>query len=240
MIGGLTAANMGLPDYALACEQHQGYIAALKQCGLQVTFLPPLESYPDSCFVEDVALLTSKCAILTSPGATSRRGEVQHIVKAVAQFYPNLEHINLPATIEAGDIMMVDDHFYIGLSARTNVQGAEQLINILDKYDLTGSMVEMSELLHLKTGVSYLESNNLLTFGEMHNNPIFKQFKRVEIDADESYAANSVWINGTVLVPKGFPKALKAIKQLGYQTREIAMSEFQKLDGGLSCLSLRF
>ena len=72
------------------------------------------------------------------------------------------------------------------------------------------------------------------------NNPIFKQFKRVEIDADESYAANSVWINGTVLVPKGFPKALKAIKQLGYQTREIAMSEFQKLDGGLSCLSLRF
>jgi len=240
MIGGLTAANMGLPDYALACEQHQGYIAALKQCGLQVTVLPPLESYPDSCFVEDVALLTSKCAILTSPGATSRRGEVQHIVKAVAQFYPNLEHINLPATIEAGDIMMVDDHFYIGLSARTNVQGAEQLINILGKYDLTGSMVEMSELLHLKTGVSYLESNNLLTFGEMHNNPIFKQFKRVEIDAGESYAANSVWINGTVLVPKGFPKALKAIKQLGYQTREIAMSEFQKLDGGLSCLSLRF
>ena len=240
MLSGLTAANMGAPDYALACEQHQGYIAALKECGLQVTVLPPLESYPDSCFVEDVALLTSKCAILTSPGATSRRGEVQHIVKAVAQFYPTLEHINLPATIEAGDIMMVDDHFYIGLSARTNVQGAEQLINILDKYDLTGSMVEMSELLHLKTGVSYLESNNLLTFGEMHNNPIFKQFKRVEIDADESYAANSVWINGTVLVPKGFPKALKAIKQLGYQTREIAMSEFQKLDGGLSCLSLRF
>jgi dimethylargininase len=240
MLEGLTEAEMGLPDYDLACEQHQGYIAALKECGLQVTILPPLESYPDSCFVEDVALLTSKCAILTHPGAPSRRGEVPHIVKAVEQFYPSLERINLPGTVEAGDIMMVGNHFYIGLSARTNVQGAEQLIDILGKYDLAGSMVEMSELLHLKTGVSYLENNNLLTFGEMHYNPIFNQFKRIEIAKQESYAANSVWINGTTLVPKGFPKALKAIQQLGYPTIELPMSEFQKLDGGLSCLSLRF
>ena len=240
MLDGLTEANMGLPDYDLACEQHQGYIAALKKCGLQVTVLPPLESYPDSCFVEDVALLTAKCAILTSPGAESRRGEVQHIAKAVEQFYPNLEHIHLPATIEAGDIMMVGSHFYIGLSARTNAQGAAQLINILGKYDLTGSMVEMSELLHLKTGLSYLENNHLLTFGEMHHNPTFKNFNRIGIANAESYAANSVWINGTILVPKGFPEALKAIQKLGYPTIELSMSEFQKLDGGLSCLSLRF
>ncbi|MFT6195607.1 MAG: dimethylargininase [Cognaticolwellia sp.] len=240
MLEGLTEAEMGLPDYDLACEQHQGYIAALKKCGLQVTILTPLESYPDSCFVEDVALITSKCAILTSPGATSRRGEVEHIVEAVEKFYPSLEHINLPGTVEAGDIMMVAEHFYIGVSSRTNVQGAEQLIDTLGKYNLTGSMVEMSELLHLKTGLSYLENNNLLTFGEMHNNPIFNQFKRIEIAKQESYAANSVWINGTILVPKGFPKALKAIQDLGYPTIELSMSEFQKLDGGLSCLSLRF
>ena len=240
ILEGITEAEMGLPNYALACEQHQGYITALKACGLQVTVLPPLERYPDSCFVEDVALMTSKCAILTSPGAPSRRGEVQHIAEAVKQFHPKLEHINLPGTVEAGDIMMVGDHFYIGLSARTNAQGAEQLINILGKYNLAGSMVEMSELLHLKTGLSYLENNNLLTFGEMHSNPIFNQFKRIEIAKQESYAANSVWINGTILVPKGFPDALKAIQQLGYPTIELSMSEFQKLDGGLSCLSLRF
>jgi dimethylargininase len=240
MLEGITEAGMGLPDYDLACEQHQGYIAALKQCGLQVTILPPLESYPDSCFVEDVALITSKCAILTSPGATSRRGEVKHIVEAVEKFYPSLEQINLPGTVEAGDIMMVGEHFYIGLSARTNAQGAEQLIDILGEYDLTGSMVDMSELLHLKTGLSYLENNNLLTFGEMHCNPIFNHFERIEIAKQESYAANSVWINGTVLIPKGFPAALKAIQQLGYPTIELSMSEFQKLDGGLSCLSLRF
>lgn len=240
MLEGITEAGMGLPDYNLACEQHQGYIAALKECGLQVTVLAPLESYPDSCFVEDVALLTSKCAILTRPGAASRSGEVQHIIKAVEQFYPNLEYINLPGTIEAGDIMMVGSHFYIGLSARTNAQGAEQLITILGNYNLTGSTVEMSELLHLKTGVNYLENNNLLTFGEMHNHPIFNQFKRFEIAKEESYAANSVWINGTILVPQGFPNTLKTIQQLGYPTLEVSVSEFQKLDGGLSCLSLRF
>jgi dimethylargininase len=240
MLNGLTEANMGEPNYALAFEQHQDYIVALKECGLQVTELPALEEFPDSCFVEDVALLSSKCAILTHPGAESRRGETSHIEGAIAEFYPTIERINFSGHVEAGDIMMVGDHFYIGLSDRTDVNGATQLIDILAKHDLTGSMVEMSELLHLKTGVSYLENNNLLTFGEMHSHADFKQFTRTEIDEDESYAANSVWINGTVLVPKGFPKALHKIQQLGYKTREVAMSEFQKLDGGLSCLSLRF
>jgi len=240
MLNGLTEAKMGLPDYALACEQHQDYINALKECGLQVTELPALEDYPDSCFVEDVALLTAKCAILTHPGAVSRRGETPHIEEAIKAFYPEIERIDLSGHVEAGDIMMVDDHFYIGLSARTDTQGATQLIDILNKHNLSGSMVEMSELLHLKTGLSYLENNNLLTFGEMHTHPDFIQFTRIEIGSDEDYAANSVWINGTVLVPKGFPKALHAIQQLGYKTREVAMSEFQKLDGGLSCLSLRF
>ncbi|PHS13175.1 MAG: N(G),N(G)-dimethylarginine dimethylaminohydrolase [Kangiella sp.] len=240
MLSGLTEANMGLPDYTLACEQHQDYISALKECGLQVTELPALEDYPDSCFVEDVALLTSKCAILTHPGAVSRRGETSHIEDAIKAFYPKIERIDLSGHVEAGDIMMVGNHFYIGLSERTDNQGAAQLIEILVKHNLTGSMVEMSELLHLKTGLSYLEDNNLLTFGEMQTHSDFTQFNRIEIDKDEDYAANSVWINGTVLVPKGFPKALNAIQQLGYKTREVAMSEFQKLDGGLSCLSLRF
>ncbi|TLU61871.1 N(G),N(G)-dimethylarginine dimethylaminohydrolase [Thalassotalea litorea] len=240
MVNGLTEAELGLPDYSLACEQHQDYICALKECGLQVTELPALEDYPDSCFVEDVALLTPNCAILTNPGADSRRGETQFIESAVQEFYPNLERISSAGHVEAGDIMMVAKHFYIGLSDRTDTQGASQLIGHLETYGMTGSMVKMSELLHLKTGLSYLENNNLLTFGEMHTHPDFVGFNRIEIDADEDYAANSVWINGTVLVPKGFPKALKKIQQLGYKTREVAMSEFQKLDGGLSCLSLRF
>ncbi len=245
MLNGLTEADLGLPDYELACEQHLDYINALKECGLQVTELPALEDYPDSCFVEDVALLTKHCAVLTHPGAVSRRGEVSHIEEAIKVHYTNIERIDLveaseAAHVEAGDIMMVGDHFHIGLSARTHAKGAAHLIEILSKYNLTGSVVEMSELLHLKTGLSYLENNNLLVFGEMNTHADFTEFNRIEIDQDEAYAANCVWINGTVLVPKGFPKALKAIQNLGYKTREVAVSEFQKLDGGLSCLSLRF
>lgn len=240
MVKGLSEAKLGKPDYSLACEQHQDYIAALQECGLQVTVLEALETYPDSCFVEDVALFTLKGAILTRPGAVSRRGEVQHISNAINKFYPNPEAILAPGHIEAGDIMMVGGHFYIGLSARTDRHGAEQMINLLAKQGLSGSVVKMSELLHLKTGVSYLENNNLLTFGEMYSHPDFSDFNRIEISPEEDYAANSVWINDTVLVPLGFPKALEAIKGLGYATREIAMSEYQKLDGGLSCLSLRF
>lgn len=240
MVKGLSEANMGLPDYGLALEQHLDYIAALKECGLQVFELPALEDYPDACFVEDVALLTPSCAILTCPGAPSRRGEVQYIADTIQQFYPSMSRITAPGHVEAGDIMMVGEHFYIGLSARTNTAGAAQLINILERHGMTGSMVDMSELLHLKTGLSYLENNNLLTFGEFSQRDDFSHFNRITIEPEESYAANSVWINGTVLVPKGFPKTLAAIQQLGYVTREVAMSEFQKLDGGLSCLSLRF
>jgi dimethylargininase len=240
MINGLSEASLGLPDFNLACEQHADYIAALKECGLQVTVLEALEAFPDSCFVEDVALLTSKGAILTHPGAPTRRGEVDHIAAAVRQFYPSPQVIVAPGHVEAGDIMMVADHFYIGLSARTNAAGAQQLITILNEYGFTGSVVEMRELLHLKTGLSYLENNNLLTFGEFSQREDFQPFNRINVTNDEAYAANSVWINGTVLVPKGFPKVLDAIQQRGYATREVAMSEFQKLDGGLSCLSLRF
>lgn len=240
MIKGLTEAKLGKPDFALACQQHQDYIAALKECGLQVTVLEALEEYPDSCFVEDVALITPKGAILTHPGAPSRRGEVDFIEAAIKQFFPYPDYIDAPGHVEAGDIMMVGGHFYIGLSARTDRQGAAQMISLLSQQGLSGSMVNMSELLHLKTGLSYLENNNLLTFGEMHSHPDFSDYNRIEIAPEESYAANSVWINDTVLVPQGFPKALATIKTLGYKTREVAMSEFQKLDGGLSCLSLRF
>ena len=240
MVQGLTEANMGSPDYDLACKQHDDYVAALKECGLTVTELNPLDDYPDSCFVEDAALLTPKCAILMHPGAASRQGEVAHIEAAVGACYQHVERIAAPGTVEAGDIMMVGSHYYIGLSDRTNSIGAAQLINILERYGLSGEVVEMSEMLHLKTGLSYLENGHLLVCGEFVNKPQFDGFKRAEVPMQDSYSANSVWINDTVLVPAGFTDTSKAIKAMGYAVREVAMSEFQKLDGGLSCLSLRF
>ncbi len=138
----------------------------MQKCGLEVHILEADENYPDSVFVEDVALLTKKCAIITNPGAKSRKGEIDEMEEVLSKFYTNIEKISSPGTVEAGDIMMVGDHFYIGLSDRTNAKGAEQMISILGKYGLTGSSVELNEMLHLKTGVSYLENNNMLVAGE--------------------------------------------------------------------------
>ncbi|MCP5381426.1 MAG: N(G),N(G)-dimethylarginine dimethylaminohydrolase [Kordiimonadaceae bacterium] len=240
LIDGLSEANLGKPDYDKALLQHADYINALNECGLDVKILEALDDYPDSCFVEDVALMTPNCAIITRPGAPSRRGEVEFIKEAVFQFYKKVEEIKGPGLLEAGDIMMVGNHYYIGLSNRTNQEGANQLIAILEKYGMSGSVVEMSEMLHLKTGLGYLENNILLACGEFIRKPEFQSFNMIKINEKQSYSANSVWINGTVLVPKGFPETVKLIKEAGYKIREVDVSEFRKLDGGLSCLSLRF
>ncbi|RLD61023.1 MAG: N(G),N(G)-dimethylarginine dimethylaminohydrolase [Bacteroidetes bacterium] len=240
MTQGITSANLGTPDYDKAVKQHNEYIEALKKCGLDVTILEANEKYPDSVFVEDVALLTPHCAIITNPGAASRQGEIEEMRKVLSEFYENIEEIKSPGTIEAGDIMMVGSHFYIGLSARTNKEGANQIINILNKNGMTGSTVTLEKVLHLKTGMSYLENHNLVLSGEFLTKPEFQKFNILKVDDDESYSSNCIWVNGTVLVPKGYPKSKSTIEKAGYKTIEVDVSEFRKLDGGLSCLSLRF
>lgn len=240
MINGLTNANLGVPDYQKAIKQHEKYVSALIDCGLKVKVLDADENFPDSTFVEDVALLTPHCAIITNPGAPSRRGEIVEMKKVVQEFYSNIEEIVEPGRVEAGDIMMVGSHYYIGLSQRTNLNGAEQVISILNKYVMNGSVVKLEKVLHLKTGLAYLESNNLVVCGEFLSNPEFEKFNIIEVSEDESYAANCIWVNDKVFIPKGFPKAKQSIINAGYSVIELDMSEFQKLDGGLSCLSLRF
>lgn len=240
MINGLSAAGLGKPDYQKALIQHKNYVKALEECGVTVTVLEADENFPDSTFVEDVALLTSKCAIITNPGALSRKGEIHGIKNVLSEFYSDLEEIHKPGTVEAGDIMMVGSHYYIGLSERTNLKGANQIISILEKYGMSGSVVSLEKVLHLKTGLAYLENNNLVACGEFVTKGDFKNFNIIEIDERESYAANCIWVNNKVLVPMGFPKAKSAIEKAGYKTIEVDVSEFQKLDGGLSCLSLRF
>ena len=240
IINGLTSSDLGLPDYNLALIQHQEYVEALRKCGLEVKVLDADEDFPDSTFVEDIALLTPQCAIITNPGASSRKGETADIKNVLTKYFSNIETVNNPGTVEAGDIMMVGDHFFIGLSRRTNINGAEQLINIFKIYGMTGSVVTLDKVLHLKSGVAYLENNNLAATGEFLSKKEFQKFNILKIDDDESYAANCVWINDHILLPKGFPKAKETIEKVYHNTIEVYVSEFQKLDGGLSCLSLRF
>lgn len=240
MINGLTSVYLGKPDYNRALDQHARYVEALQTGGVEVKVLEADRRFPDSVFVEDVALCTPACAIVTNPGAPSRNGEQLLMKPHLENWYSKIESIEWPGTLDAGDVMMVGNHFYIGNSERTNREGADQLIRILEKQGMTGSVVPLKEMLHLKSGLSYLEENRLLISGEFINQPTFDGFQKIEVGPDESYAANSLWINSKVLVPAGFPKTLKKIEQAGYKTIVLDVSEFQKLDGGLSCLSLRF
>jgi dimethylargininase len=240
MVMGLHEAALGSPDINLALKQHDAYIEALIQCGLKVTVLPAEEEYPDSVFIEDTALLTPRCAIITHPGAPSRRGETVTTRTAVSHFYKQIETITPPDTVDAGDIMMVGNHFYIGLSQRTTQSGADQLIGILMRYAMTGSTVSLNHVLHLKTGVVYLENNTLVTAGEFVSKPEFSGFKRIVVPPEEQYAGNCVWINDQVLLAAGYPRTRALIEAAGYRTIPLDMSEYRKLDGGLSCLSLRF
>jgi len=240
MVKGITSAELGTPDYKTALIQHEKYVESLKACGLEVQVLDSLNDFPDSVFIEDVSLCTPHCAIVTNPGAESRNGETFQIKQVLSDYFSNIEEIKFSGTLDGGDVMMVKDHYYIGISDRTNDEGAEQLIKILEKYNMSGSKVNMSEMLHLKTGLSYLENNNLLIAGEFVENQKFDKFNKTIIETGEAYAANSLWVNDTVLVPMGYPTTLKKISELGYKIIEVDVSEYQKLDGGLSCLSLRF
>lgn len=242
LISGITTADLGKPDYSLALEQHAAYVKALSDCGVQVLTLEADESFPDSCFVEDTAVLTKAFALITNPGAPSRKGEIEAMIPVIERFFPKerIEYIRAPGTLEGGDVMMVGDHFYIGISDRTNREGAAQFIDYLEKYGLSGEMVPLSTILHLKTGLSYLEQNNLLICGEFLDDPRFHAFHQIVVAAGEEYAANCIWVNGTVLVPAGFSKTQEAIENLGYRICVVDTSEYRKIDGGLSCLSLRF
>jgi dimethylargininase len=240
LVNGITTAGLGEPDYQLALDQHREYIAALESCDLVVDVMAADEDYPDAMFIEDTALLMPRCAIATNPGAASRQGEVGKVSTRLNQYYDTVERIKAPGTVEAGDIMMVGEHCYIGLSDRTNKEGADQMIEILGAHGYSGSMVPISESLHLKSSVSYLENNNLVVIGELCDKTEFSNFNQIRIGEAERYAANCVWINDQVLVPKGFPKSVEMISAQGYPVIELDVSEFQKLDGGLSCLSLRF
>jgi len=240
LVDGITTAGLGKPDYELTLEQHGRYVEALQSCGLIVTVMDADDRYADSMFIEDTALLMPRCAIVTHPGAVSRRGEVVAVSSQLGEFYDRVDAIKSPGTVDAGDIMMVGDHCYIGLSERTNTDGASQMTGLLQASGYSGSTVSISESLHLKSSVSYLENNNLVVTGELVSKPEFADFKHIEIDKSESHAANCVWINDHVLMATGYPRSSEKIRALGYSVIELDVSEFEKLDGGLSCLSLRF
>jgi dimethylargininase len=245
---GLTSVDLGLPEYGKALEQWEAYCAALESCGLIVTRLEADPGYPDSTFVEDAAVLTAHGAMLTRPGAASRLGEVAAIAETVRGFYPEAAEIAEPGTLDGGDICEAGRHFFLGLSHRTNEEGARQLAEHLRKEGYSSSCVDvrgMSSILHLKSGISYIgpglaDEETLVVMEEMADWPEFAGYDLLRVSAEESYGANCVRVNDRVLVAAGFPKMTEELVRRGYDPLVLEMSEFQKMDGGLSCLSLRF
>ncbi|MDR3774476.1 MAG: arginine deiminase family protein, partial [Terracidiphilus sp.] len=240
---GLTTADFGAPQLDLVLEQHRLYCQALSECGLALTRLDADLRYPDSTFVEDTAILTARGAILTRPGAGSREGEVEAIRPAILNFFPSPLTIEAPGTVDGGDICEAEKHFFIGISQRTNEEGARQLAAHLAGLGYTASTIDvrlLTTILHLKSGIAYIGDNTLVVMEEMAGNAQFDGFDLVRVSETESYGANCVRVNDRVLVAEGFPVLTAELRARGFDPLVLDMTEFQKMDGGLSCLSLRF
>src|SRR5258705_1848753 len=229
---GLTTVSLGTPDSRRALEQHEAYCAVLEQCGLTLTRLEADQRYPDSTFVEDTAVLTKRCAVLTNPGAPSRAGEVEEISKTLAAFYSELHSIREPGTLDGGDVCEAGNHFFIGISERTNEAGAQRLADLLTSFDYTASLVDIRDvdgILHLKGGLAYLSNNQLVLVDELRQRPEFDGYDLIHVGAGEEYAANCVNINGRVLVATGYPELERTLRMAGHETVVVAMFQVQQL-----------
>jgi dimethylargininase len=181
--------------------------------------------------------------IITRPGAQSRLGEVDSVDQVLRGFFSELRRIDAPGTLDAGDVCEAGDHFFIGVSKRTNEAGAKQLATFLGDWNYTASLIDirdLSNILHLKSGLAFLGGNQLVLIDDLAEKKQFQDYSIIRVPTGEEYAANCLLINDKVLVPADFPSFEKRIQDLGYRTFALEMSEFQKMDGGLSCLSLRF
>jgi dimethylargininase len=240
---GLTTVQLGVPIHEKVLQQYARYCEALQACGLTLTTLDADLDHPDSTFVEDTAVVTKWNVVLTRPGAPSREGEVAAMRSALDSFFPAMAEIEAPGTLDGGDICEAEDRFFLGLSHRTNEEGARQLAAHLAREVYASAVIDvrgMSTILHLKSGVSYIGENTLVVMEVMAGHELFKGYELIRVTEQESYAANCVRVNDRVLVAAGYPLLTAELKDRGFYPLELEMSEFQKMDGGLSCLSLQF
>lgn len=236
---GITTSNLGTPSYELMAGQFGAYVETLESLGLEVIVLNAEPKYPDAYFVEDVAVVTPDIAIITNPGAKARRGEEDTIAPVLAR-YRETVRIQPPGTVEGGDVLMVGSHSFVGLSDRTNLEGAEQLGRILEAHGNTWTPVPVEAGLHLKSSVSYVGNNTLLVSEAFTSRSEFADYEKIVLDEAEEYAGNILSINDCLIMPLGFPDTRTKLEALGLPIIELDVSEARKMDGGLTCMSLRF
>ena len=238
---GLREADTGAPNVALFQAHHAAYVAALRATGAEVTELAALDDFPDGVFLEDTALCLPEGAVILRPGAPSRLGEAAAMAPVLAQHYGEVAAITGPGFIEGGDILTTEREILIGRSARTNAAGIAELAGIVALWGYRMRELQTPPgVLHFKTDCSLLDEETILATPRLAASGCFDGYRVILTAEGEEAAANSIRFNGVVLAPAGFPRTAETLGGAGYDVREIPNSEAAKLDGGMSCLSLRF
>ena len=221
-------------DCQRALDQHEHYVRGLQQAGARVMILAPLNEFPDSPFVEDTAVIFDRNALICSMQAKSRRGEVESVAREVGA-YRTITRLKSPATLDGGDVLITDQMVFVGQSTRTN---KDAIVAIEECCQKPCVPVPVYRGLHLKTSVSFLGGNLLVLDPASVETAPFEKFEWIEVDASERYAANCLTLGKFVLLPAGFPKVADKIRAHGFHIIELEMSEFEKADGSVTCLSL--
>ena len=226
-------------DVALARQQHQAYEALLRRLGCTVQSLPPDDAYPDCVFVEDAALVLDEMAILLRPGATSRRGETSIIEKALGPLRP-LQHIEAPAHVDGGDIIVHGKVLYVGESSRSDAAAVAQIRRIVGPFGYDVRSVPVRGVLHLKSAATVVTDDCLLINPEMVQATAFGGVEVLAVDTAEPFAANALRVGETIVYPTAFPRTAALLRQHGLQVESLDASELAKAEGALTCCSLLF
>jgi len=239
--GGLRAVDIGAPDLALMLAHHTDYVAALRSTGATVVELDPLEDYPDSVFVEDTALCLPEGAVVMRPGAPSRLGEAAEMAPHLRKLYGEVVVIDGPGHIEGGDILVTEREILVGRSARTDAAGIAELVARVAPWGhKVREVMTPPGVLHFKTDCSLLDGETILATDRLAASGCFADYRVIPVAEGEEAAANTIRFNDLVLMPAGFPRTADRLAKAGFTLREVGNSECAKLDGGMSCLSLRF
>lgn len=224
-------------DWERARSQHEHYEETLRSLGCTVQRLPTLPDHPDSVFVEDAAVVLDECAVITRPGALSRRGETESVAEAL-RAYRRLHYIESPGTLDGGDVLRVGRRLYVGLSTRTNSDGARQLADAIRPFGYQVETVDVRDCLHLKSAASVLPDERVLIDASKIEGTAFGGAAWIEVPPDESIGANVLLIDRTVICPSAAPRTHERLASAGYTVIDVDASELAKAEGALTCCSL--
>ena len=224
-------------DLEVARLQHRGYVHALEQLSCRVIELPAEPDLPDSVFVEDTALILPEVAVITRPGAGSRRPESESIMRALSPLLP-LVQVREPATVDGGDVLVLGKRICVGLSTRSNQAAVDQLNELLSPYGYTVSGIPLEGCLHLKSAVTRVDDETLLINTSWVNRDYFAGYRLIETDPSEPSAANCLPIGNAIIFPTAFPKTRLLLEERGYSIIPVDVSELAKAEGAVTCCSL--